>query len=321
MDNRQAHASRVFDLQGHRGARGLWPENTLNGFKHALGLGVSTLELDCAVTRDGVVVISHDPLLNPDHTRDATGRFLESAGPAIFSLSYPQLQHYDVGRLRPGSDYAARFPEQQPIDGERIPRLADLFALVAESGNRTVRFNIETKIYPPQPKLTTTPEAFTAGLLAQIHAAGLESRVTLQSFDWRTLKIAQRLAPEVRTVALTDQQGEDDTVQFGKPRASVWLGGLNAKDFAGSVVSLVKASGAAVWSPNFLDIDARLVAEAHSQGLTVIPWTINAPAQMRRLLAISVDGMISDRPDLLRAVLDSMGIALPPRIDIGTETS
>src|SRR2546421_12214747 len=94
----------MFDLQGHRGARGLWPENTLAGFARAMELGVSALELDCAVTRDGVVVVSHDPELNPDCTRDAQGRFLASAGPPIFTLSYAQLQSYDVGRLRPGSE-------------------------------------------------------------------------------------------------------------------------------------------------------------------------------------------------------------------------
>ena len=100
-----AEGSRVtsFDLQGHRGARGLRPENTLAGFAFALELGVSTLELDCAVTRDGIVVVSHDPVLNPDYTRDEQGRFLDAAGPPIATLSYAELQRYDVGRLRPGT--------------------------------------------------------------------------------------------------------------------------------------------------------------------------------------------------------------------------
>src|ERR1700704_2523993 len=117
----------MFDLQGHRGARGLWPENTLAGFARARALGISTFELDCAVTHDGVVVVSHDPQPNPEHTRDARGRFLEEPGPPISTMSYARLQQYDVGRLQPGTRYAAAFPEQQPVDGARIPSLAHLF--------------------------------------------------------------------------------------------------------------------------------------------------------------------------------------------------
>ncbi len=155
-----------FDLQGHRGARGLRPENTLAGFEFALELGVSTLELDCAVTADGVVVVSHDPVLNPDHTRDEQGRFLDSAGPPIATLTWEQLQRYDVGRLRPGTSYAARFPDQQAVDGERIPRLADVFALARSRGDADVRFNVETKLSPDQPGLTVPPEPFAQAVVA-----------------------------------------------------------------------------------------------------------------------------------------------------------
>ncbi len=135
-----------FDLQGHRGTRGLAPENTLPAFAKALAIGVTTLELDTAITRDGVVVISHDPRVNADIARGADGRWLEARGPAIHDLAYAELLAYDVGRLKPGSAYAKSFPEQVAVDGTRIPRLADLFAMVEKSGNRTVRFDIETKV-------------------------------------------------------------------------------------------------------------------------------------------------------------------------------
>src|SRR5688572_21793025 len=171
----------TFDVQGHRGARGLAPENTLAGFARALAVGVTTLELDCGVTKDGVVVVSHDRLLSPDHTRDATGKFLQVPGPAIVDLSYGELRQYDVGRIRPGSEYAVAFPEQQPADGERIPRLADVFALVERSGNRTVRFNIETKIDPARPEQSVSPLAFARALAAAIRGAGMASRTTVQS--------------------------------------------------------------------------------------------------------------------------------------------
>jgi glycerophosphoryl diester phosphodiesterase len=304
-------ANGKFDLQGHRGARGLWPENTLAGFARTRALGVTTFELDCAVTRDGVVVVSHDPQPNPDHTRDALGRFLDAPGPAICATGYAQLQQYDVGRLKPGTAYAAQFPQQQPVDGERIPRLADLFALFAGPHDRMVRFNIEAKLFPLQPALTVAPEAFVTLLLDDVQRAGLDARVIIQCFDWRVLRLVQKLVPRIITAALTDQQGDDDTVYAGRPGPSPWLAGLDIKDFGGSVPRLAKASGAAVWSPNYLDLTAPALAEAHELGLSVIPWTVNEPGDMRRIVALGADGMISDRPDLSRRVLLEQGIALP----------
>jgi glycerophosphoryl diester phosphodiesterase len=312
MAHRAPPGEGIFDLQGHRGARGLWPENTLAGFARTRALGISTFELDCAVTRDGVVVVSHDPQPNPDHTRDAQGQFLHEPGPPIRTLSYAQLQQYDVGRLRPGTQYAAQFPEQQPVDGERIPRLADLFAMMAEQHDRAIRFNIEAKLFPLQPELTVAPDSFISLLLEDVRRAGMEARVTIQCFDWRVIKLIHELAPTIATGALTDQQGEDDTVYRGRPGPSPWLAGLDVNEFGGSVPRLAQASGAEVWSPNFLDLTADAVLEAHRLGLKVIPWTVNAREDMRRIVAFGVDGMISDRPDLLRDVLKQGGLTIPP---------
>src|SRR4051812_46066542 len=301
----------TFDLQGHRGARGLWPENTLAGSARARALGLSTIELDCAVTGDDAVVVSHDPQPNPDHTRDGRGRFLERPGPPICTLSYAQLREYDVGRLRPGSAYAAQFPQQQPIDGERVPRLADLFALIEARQDLALRFNIEVKLFPLQPKLTVAPERFVTLLLEEVRRAGVYERVTIQCFDWRALQLTRRLAPEIAIAALTDQQGADDTVYAGRTETSPWLGGLHLRDFGGSVPRLAQATGAGVWSPNYLDLTAAAVAEAQQLGLRVTPWTVNEPADMRRMISFGVDGMISDRPDVLRDVLSQHGIDAP----------
>ena len=301
----------TFDLQGHRGARGLAPENTLAGFARALEVGVSTLELDCGVTKDGVVVVSHDRLLSPDHTRDATGKFLDAPGPAIVDLTYEELRQYDVGRIKPGSEYAAEFPGQQPVDGERIPRLADVFALVDRSGNRTVRFNIETKIDPAHPLQSVSALAFARALAAVIRDAGMASRTTVQSFDWRTLRLLGALAPEIGLAALTDQQPDEDTVEIGKPGASAWLGELDVDDYAGSVPKLVQALGAKTWSPHAGDLTPALVIEAHALGLAVVPWTVNDPKDMERAIAAGVDGLITDYPDRLRTVLQAKGIAVP----------
>lgn len=303
----------MFDLQGHRGARGLWPENTLACFDRAMALGVSALELDCGVTRDGVVVVSHDPRLNPDCTRDAQGRFLATAGPPIFELTYAQLQTYDVGRIRPGSAYAARFPQQQPLDGERIPSLADVLTLVRTRGRGRVRVDIEVKTFPEQPQLTRAPGPFVEALQADLERTGTTALATILAFDWRVLNAARRLMPQVALAALTEQQPGDDTVRFGSARPSPWLGGLDPRHFDGSIARLVQASGAGTWGPNHLDLDAQRVEQAHVLGLRVVPWTVNEAADMRRLLELNVEGMVTDRPDVLRALLEREGMAVPPR--------
>jgi glycerophosphoryl diester phosphodiesterase len=299
-----------FDLQGHRGARGLRPENTLAAFGHALSLGVSTLELDTAVTRDGVVVVTHDSELNPDITRAPSGEWLKEKGASFFSLSHAEVLEYDVGRIRPGSAYGLRFKEQVAVDGERIPRLSDVFTLARKSGNTSVRFNIETKLDPRTPGMTPTAEAFALAVVEAIRAASMEKRSTIQSFDWSTLAVVKRIAPEIATVCLTTQQGEDDNVHLDG--VSPWLGGLKPSDFGGSVPELVKAAGAAVWSPDLADLRPPLVREAHNLGLLVVPWTANDPTEMGRLIDMGIDGLISDRPDVLRHVLATKGRALPP---------
>ncbi len=295
-----------FDLQGHRGARGLLPENTLPAFQRALELGVTTLELDVAVTRDGVLVISHDTALNPDHTRDATGRFLEARGPAIRALSWSELQAYDVGRLKPGTDYARQFPDQQPVDGARIPRLADLFALVRRAGDDKVRFDIETKLDPGKPDESPEPGAFARALVAEIRGAGMSARSVVQSFDWRTLQAVQKIAPEIPTAYLSLQR-RFDNIGAGRPEGSAWTAGFQYRDY-GSVPKMVKAAGGRIWSAYYDDLSPALLAEAKALGLQVLAWTVNDPAAMDRLVGQGVDGLITDRPDLARKVLEARGV-------------
>jgi len=300
----------AFDLQGHRGARGLAPENTLPAFAAALSLGVTTLELDAAITKDGVVVISHDPTLNPDITRDASGKWLEKRGPAIFSLTLTELQQYDVGRIRPGTDYAKRYPGQKPAEGMRIPRLADLFALVRKSANEQVRFNIETEFSPLEPSETQDPEAFARTLVDAIRQEGMTARVTIQSFDWRTLQVAQRIAPEIPTVYLSAQQRFLDNIAAAMSAGSPWTAGFQYREH-GSVPRIVKAAGGRIWSPHSGDLSDGALREARALGLRVIVWTVNEPVQIERMLDRGVDGIISDRPDLVRRIMAERGMTLP----------
>jgi glycerophosphoryl diester phosphodiesterase len=299
----------AFDLQGHRGARGLAPENTLAGFDAALAIGVTTLELDIAISADGVPVITHDPALNPDITRDTSGRWLQARGQAIHRLTVAELQAWDVGRINPASRYALDFAEQVPQDGERIPTLAALFERVRSLRADTVRINIETKLQPGSAVPSASPEAFVRAIVEVVRANGMAQRVSLQSFDWRTLQIARQLAPEIPTVFLTAQLPRFDTVTSGE-----WTLGLRNADFD-TTANLVAAAGGKTWSPHHSNLSQAVLKRSRALGLRVIPWTVNEPADMERLIDWGVDGLITDRPDHLRAVMQQRGMALPPRVE------
>jgi len=300
-----------FDLVGHRGARGLVPENTLPSFARALSLGVTVLELDTAVTADGVIVISHDASLNPNITRDKDGKWLEKPGPVIYAITFSELQGYDVGRLKPDTSYAKSFPEQKAMDGTRIPRLADLFALVRKSGNEGVRFNIEIKTSPLKPGETPDPEAYAGRVVDLIRREGMEARSSILAFDWRVLQAVQKIAPAIPTVYLTVQQRAFDNIAAGRPEGSPWTAGFQHRDHA-SVPRMVKAAGGKTWSPYFGDLTEALVKEAHDLGLQVAVWTVNQAGDARRMLDLGVDAITTDRPDVVREAMKERGMALPP---------
>ncbi len=299
----------AFDLEAHRGGRALLPENTLPAFANALSMGVDTLELDVGVTTDGEVVISHERGLNPDLARGADGTYIAPPGTPFVKLQLAEIRTYDVGQIRPDSAYGKQFPDQRAVPGTRIPTLSELFALVRKSGNTRVRFNIETKIDPNHPDQSLDPQAFVAKLLRVIETEEFSDRVMIQSFDWRTLQLVQRQAPKMPTVYLTLQRGFGQTVTLDK--ATNWTAGFSLADHGGSLPRTIKAAGGAIWSPYFGDVTAALIAEAHALGLRVVVWTVNKPEDMARMIEIGVDGIISDRPDLLRQVAAEKGIALP----------
>lgn len=305
-----ARPAGAFDLQGHRGARGLAPENTLAGFRKALEIGVSTLELDLAMTRDGVLVVSHDPVLNPDVVRGPDGRWLAAPGPVINTLTLEEVKRYDVGRLNPRSRYAQQLPRQVAVDGERIPTLAEVISLARSSG-KSVRFNIETKLRPDRPAEAPPPDVFAKAVVDFWRSEHIEAIAAVQSFDWRTLVEIKRLAPEIRTVCLTIQQAGFDNVQKGRRGPSPWTAGLDVDELGGSVPRLVERAGCAVWSPFYGEVTADNVREAVALGLEVIPWTVNETVDMVRLIEIGVHGIITDYPDRLRQVMADKKLALP----------
>ena len=303
----------AIDLQGHRGARGLAPENTLAAFKTALAIGVTTLETDLALTHDGVLVLSHEPRLYAALTRRSDGRWLTEDGATFFSLNASDLAQYDVGRLNPAHKYAAQWTEQKASDGERIPTLQQLFDLARDArspGGRPVRFNIETKITPASGDTTPDPERYARAVVDAVRAAGMSERVTVQSFDWRTLREAKKLAPEMSTTCLTIESQNMNTVVPDPSGASPWHAGLKCADHDGALPRMVQAAGCNIWSPFWRNVTPENIAETRALKLKIIPWTVNDPAEIERLAALGVDGIITDFPDRARRALAARNISI-----------
>jgi glycerophosphoryl diester phosphodiesterase len=289
--------TRQVEVIGHRGARGLFPENSIEGFRQCLDLGLRSFELDVGMTADGIVVVSHDPALNPAITRDAAGQWLSGPGPLIHDLTIAALRSYDVGRIRPATLYRMLHRAQKGLDGVRIPTLEDVLRL-----SSAATFIIELKTDPRRPGWTAHPETLADAVLAVVDKAGAASRVTLESFDWRGPRHIRRIRPEISLAWLT----RDETIRD----AALWWDGITPANVENSIVDAVAAqrrcgggqNGDQIWAPAFETVSRGSVAAAHDLGLRVIPWTVNRRAVMRRLIGWGVDGLITDRPDVAMAI-------------------
>lgn len=289
---------------GHRGAAGLAPENTAAAFRLACALGVDAVELDVLAAADGELVVHHDFRLNPDIARAPGGRWVEAeAAPAVRSLTTAELKAYDVGRLRPDSALGRRHPDQKPADGERIPTLREAVALFKAACPPTARLFVEIKTTPAEPALTPPPEAMAEAVTALLRAEGVASRAAILAFDWRVLTRTLQRAPEIPAVFLTLSSPALDNLEAGRPGASPWLAGLDVDDFGGSAPRAVAALGGRVWSPHFRQLTAEGLAEARRLGLAVSVWTPDSPEDLKRMVALGVDAVTTNRPDRLIAIL------------------
>jgi len=290
---------------GHRGAAGLLPENTLAAFKRGCELGIDAIELDVLVSADGELVVHHDFKLKPEIARTADGAWIPyGSQPAVKGLTVAQLKAYDVGRLQPKTAYAGRYPEQIPVDGERIPTLKEVIDLFKQSCRPPTRLFIEIKTSPEEPDLTPAPEAISDQVVKMVNAEGIADRTWVLSFDWRNLVHIQKSAPEIATVYLTITGPGTNNLKPNQPGASPWMAGLDIDDFDGSAPRAVKAAGGRIWSPYFKNLTPEALTEARQLGLQVSVWTPDSPDDLKKMIELKVDAITTNRPDVLKRLLE-----------------
>jgi glycerophosphoryl diester phosphodiesterase len=252
-------------VHGHRGARAARPENTIPAFEYALRVGVDVLELDLVVTKDNVLVVSHDPTMNAKFCRGP-----KDSPRVIREMTLEQLRQWDCGGVQ-----NPEFPKQMTLAGTKVPTFVEVLELAKDT---KVELNVETKISPEQPEYTPEPEVFARMVIEEVKRFGLESRVILQSFDWRTLDAAKKIAPEIRTSALYMSR------QVGEKR---------------DYIAEAKAAGYEIVSPHFSQTSKADVERAHQLGMQVVPWTANESVIWQALIQAGVDGIITDDPEAL----------------------
>ncbi|MBS1985492.1 MAG: hypothetical protein JST16_15105 [Bdellovibrionales bacterium] len=268
------------EVQGHRGARAIYPENSLAAFNYAIETGVDTLEMDLGVSKDGVLVVNHDPVLPPERCL-APGEQKMKEPVLIHSLTLAEIKSYDCGSLP-----HEKFPKQNRIKGLRIATLDEVFALVRNSKHphaKKVEFNIETKSFEDHPEYTVTPPEFASLLVKSLRKNKMFPRVVVQSFDHRTLVEVRKLEPTARISVLDQDPAADMTALAKKYQPNI----LSPK------WELLKKS----------DVDA-----LHAAKVRVIPWTANTPDVWQKLVDLGVDGIISDDPAALMTYLKAKGI-------------
>ena len=270
----------AFDTEGHRGARGLMPENTIPAMRTAIDLGMTTIEMDCHITKDRKVVVTHDPYINPAYARTPYGKDFtkeESKNYAIYQMDYAEVLKFDMG-----TKFYDLYPQQQKMEAY-IPLLEELIDSVQQylevKGLPQVFYNIETKsVAKNDNQLHPEPAAFVDLMVEVIERKGIAPWVIIQSFDPRTLQELNKRYPHIRTSLLVSNQ---DTFDQNIER----LGFIPV-----------------VYSPNYKLVTAELLQKCHEKQIKVIPWTVNTAEEIARLRALGVDGIITDYPNLLTSL-------------------
>jgi len=286
-------------LIGHRGARGLMPENTIEGFEYILDNDIIAIEFDVLLTKDEVPVITHDFHLSKSITRNAEGNWLSKNGPRISDLTIADLQTFDVGGVDKRSSYGSLYPEQAFLSDVRIPKLSDLLELACLPKGQNLFLLLEVKSEPSIDKTKVIEH-----IVLEIQKKSLSNRVVLHSFDWNLLEECRLIAPEMPRSYLS-QIPESSDDPFDKPPEEI---SPNFASFNCSIPEAIQAAGGHLWCPYFKDITVDLVTEAHNLGLPVCTWTVNEVEDLENMIDMGVDGIITDYTDRAKRILKSRGL-------------
>jgi len=316
-----SRAAPRIEVYAHRGLRAYSPENTLPGYQAMLEVGADWVDMDVVLTKDGEVLVSHDPVLNPDTTRDENGKFLAknresimTGSPAemfayvqkytVKNLTLAELRRFDVGRLNPESAYSRLFPDQHPVDGTRMPTLREVVRYIQKRTKGKIGFQIEMKALPTHPELSPNPEKFAAALAEILKSEKIVKQTEIQSFDFTCLSALQKIDRRFRTAYLTSRDH----------------GEAYAKDYGGSIPKMVKALGGFAWEPEDATLTPESLKEAKDLGLKVVVWSWPEklgmafdPKLVEKMIDWRVDGIITDDPGRLNSMLAARGLPTPQK--------
>jgi len=291
---------------GHRGAAGLYPENTLAGFERTLDIGVDGVELDVMTTADGVLCVHHFFSLKPEIVRTSNRKWLNTQSIVpIKSLTFETLQTYDVGRLKPHTKYARKYPEQKAIDGEQIPPFHKVIDLLKKRGVDHTKLWVEIKTSPEQPDMTPPSENVVRQVLKIVCDENFDSRVVLLSFNWNVLSFVKKMAPQIPTAYISATAKWLDNIKIGQPGPSPWMAGIDVDDYQGSIPHSINAIGGKIWCAWSESLTRKEVQTARDLGIKVFVWVVDSERDIRKFLKMDVDGIITNRPDRAKRISGS----------------
>lgn len=290
-------------IYSHRTFSGLYPESSLIGIEESLKLGVDFIDMDIVLNRDQTLMVTHDACLHEDLVRDKNKTFLQQNDLLVKKLSTEQLKQFDIGQVRPGSPTSKEFPERKSYENVKIPTLEEAITTILQSplGTHT-NLQIEIKANPYKPSDTFPVSQIIKQLIKVLKKYPIQDKVEIQSFNWKALALLQKELPSVKTAYLHQNpplmEGSSSIILD-----PIWTDGYLPKDYDNSIPKMIKSLGGAVWGPSHLLVTKKLVEEAHQYGLKVVPWTVDDKETMKYLIDCGVDGIITNRPDLLKDIL------------------
>ena len=276
-------------IYGHRGARGVLPENTLESFKYLFENNIHAYETDILISKDFIPVITHDFRLDPSYTKDINDNWIEDENIKIIDLTYDQILQFDVGTLNKLSKYGRKFINQKSLQNQKIPKLSELLKLTSDNIVEDLLINLEIKSTPIEKNLTPEPDEMVKIIIDEVSRSNLEDRIIYSSFDWRVLREIKERDSKIPRAYLTS--GARGKIYDKSP----WLDFTPLHNGV-ELPELIKALGGSAWHPNYKDVNKEIVQISYDKGLPVNVWTVNRESDMLRMIDYGVDGIMTDYP-------------------------